>query len=135
MWGVYKSARLAWEARVAAVEARGEFPQKGKVPEARAQVGRTVGKADVGARSRTTSQRIKPGQMTMTPEMSKMIDEEVEKRLKQRLKQDEPEGVRKRLNFQSGDDDQKEIERQNKEAYDQKLEMYSQADEKEKSNS
>ena len=97
---------------VAAVEAREDFPPKGKVPDARAQVGKAAGKAEVGARSRTTSQRIKPGKMTMTPEMSKMIDEEVEKRLKQRLKQDKPEGVRKRLNFQSEDDDQKEIERQ-----------------------
>ena len=88
---------------------------KGKVPDARAQVGKAVGKAEVGARSRTTTQRVKPGQMTMTPEMSKMIDDEVEKRLKQRLHQDEPpKEVRKRLNFQSDDDDQKEIERQSK---------------------
>ena len=113
----YKSARMKWEARVAEVEAREDFP-RGKVADARAQVGRAVGKAEVGARSRTTSQRIKPGQMTMTPEMSKMIDDEVEKRLKQRLNQDEPkQEVRKRLNFQDEDDDQKEIERQ-KESYD-----------------
>jgi len=126
-----KSARLAWEARVAAVEAREDFPPKGKVPDARAQAGKIVGKAEVGARSRITSQRIKPGQMTMTPEMSKMINDEVEKRIKQRLNQDEPpKEVCKRLNFQSEDDDQKEIERQNKESYDQRLEMYIQADEK-----
>ena len=68
----------------------------------------------------------------MTPEMSKMIDDEVEKRLKQRLKQDEPEGVRKRLNFKSEEDDLKEIERQKKESYDQRLEMLIQADERKK---
>ena len=129
----YKSARLAWEARVAAVEAREDFPPKGKVPDARAQVGKAVGKAEVGARSRTTSQRIKPGQMTMTPEMSKMIDDEVEKRLKQRLNQDEPpKEVRKRLNFQSDDDDLKDLDRQQREAYDQRVETLIQADEKKK---
>ena len=61
--------------------------------------------------------------MTMTPEMSKMIDDEVEKRLKQRLNQDEPkQEVRKRLNFQDEDDDQKEVERQRKESYDKRVE-------------
>ena len=90
---------MKWEARVAAVEAREDF-QRGKVGDARAQVGKAVGKAEVGARSRTTSQRTKPGQMTMTPEMSKMINDEVEKRLMQRLNKDEPrQEVRKRLNF------------------------------------
>ena len=64
---------MMWEARVAAVEAR-EDSQRGKVGDARAQVGKAAGKAEVGARSRTTSHRTKPGQMTMNPEISKMID-------------------------------------------------------------
>jgi len=54
-----KSARLAWEARIAAA-AREDFPAKGKVPDVRAQAGKAVGKAEAGARSRTASQRIKP---------------------------------------------------------------------------
>ena len=62
-----------------------------------------------------------------------MIDDEVEKRLKQRLNQDEPtKGVRKRLNFQDEDDDQKEIERQRKESYDKRVEMLIQVNEKKK---
>ena len=60
-----KTARLAWEARVAGIEAREDFSPKGKVPDARAQVGKAVGKAEAGARSRTTSQRVKPGQVAM----------------------------------------------------------------------
>ena len=110
-----KSARMAWEARVAAVEARDAGKDFPKLQDARAQAGKTVG---AGAKGRTTTQRIKPGQMTMTPEMSKMIDDEVEKRLKERLNKDEPpKEVRKRLNFQDEDDDQKEIERQRKESW------------------
>ena len=45
----------------------------------------------------------------MTPEMRQMIDDEVEKRLKQRLSQGEPgQEVRRQLNFQDEDDDHKE---------------------------
>ena len=58
----------------------------------------------------------------MTPEMRQMIDEEVEKGVQQRLKQDEQKTeVRKRLNFQDEDDDQEETERKRKESYDQRL--------------
>ena len=117
----YKSARLAWEARVAAVEARDAGKDFPKLQDVRAQARRTVG---AGAKERTTSQRIKPGQMTMTPEMSKMIEDEVEKRLKERLNKDEPQKeVRKRLNFQSDDDDLKDLDRQQREAYDQRVEL------------
>jgi hypothetical protein len=124
-----KSARLAWEARVAAVEARDAGKEFPKLQDVRAQAKRTA----AGAKERPTSQRIKPGQMTMTPEMSKMIDDEVEKRLKERLSQDEPpKEVRKRFNFQSDDDDQKDIDKQQKEAYEQRVEMLIQADEKKK---
>ena len=56
------------------MEAR-EDARRGKVGDARAQAEKAVGKAEAGARSRTTSQRVKPGQVAMTPEMSKMIDD------------------------------------------------------------
>ena len=60
-----------------------------------------------------------------------MIDDEVDKSLRQRLNKDEPrQEVRKRLNFQDEDDDLKEIERQRKESYDKRVDMLIQADEK-----
>jgi hypothetical protein len=122
-----KSSMLEFEARVAAIEAREAGKDFQKFQDARAQAKRT----GAGAKDRTTSQRIKPGQLTMTPEMSKMIDDEVEKRLKERLNKDEPQKeVRKRLNFQSDDEDFKEFDRQQREAYDQRLELTIQADEK-----
>jgi len=106
-----KSARMAWEARVAAVEARDAGKEFPKLQDVKAQAKRTA----AGAKERPTSQRTKPGQMTMTPEMSKMIDDEVEKRLKERLNKDEPpKEVRRTLNFQSDDDEQKVLERQQK---------------------
>ena len=51
-----KSARLAWEARVAAVEARDAGKDFPKLQDVRAQAKRT----GAGAKERTTSQRIKP---------------------------------------------------------------------------
>ena len=49
------------------------------------------------------------------------------------MNKDEPkQEVRKRLNYQDEDDDQKEIERQRKESYDKRVEMMIQADEKKK---
>ena len=69
----------------------------------------------------------------MTPEMRQMIDEEVEKRVKQRLSKDEQKTeVRRQLNFQDKDDEQKEAERKQKDLYDQRLEMLIQKDEKKK---
>ena len=63
--------------------------------------------------------------------MCQLIDDEVEKRIKQRRSQGEPKTkVRRQLNFQDEDDDYKEAERKQKDSYNKRLEMMIQRDER-----
>ena len=97
--------RDRWEARVKALE---EEERRGKVGDAHALAdGKAVGKPKAGeVESRTTiPRRTKRNQIPMSPDICQMIDDEVEKRVQERMSRSEPRTeVRRQLNFQDEED-------------------------------
>ena len=118
-----------WEAGVRAFK---EADLKGKVGDVQALAdGKTVAKAKAGEAevhaTRMPSRRTRNAQIPMSPEVNKMIEDEVEKRLQERMIKSEPRTeVRRQLMFQ--EDDQDEEDKRFKVRYQERLEKPMQAD-------